>query len=45
MDLRQKLRKMWSPIAPLHGFAIKSEAIFPGGFLPHQHQTEKLDLQ
>ena len=29
MDLRQKFRKMWSPIAPLHGFAIKAEAIFP----------------
>ena len=29
MDLGQKLRKMWSPIAPLRGFAIEAEAIFP----------------
>ena len=29
MDLGQKLRKMWSAIAPSHGFAIEAEAIFP----------------
>ena len=29
LDIGQKLRKMWSPIAPLHGFAIETEAVFP----------------
>ena len=27
VNLGQKLSEMWSPIAPLHGFAIKTEAI------------------
>ena len=43
--LRQKFSEMWGPIVPLHGSAIKTEAIiswrsaYQG--LPHQHLNEK----